>query len=99
MKAISRESTLVALKALKTEVAARYKVKSLELFGSVARDEHIEGSDIDILVDFAKGADLFDLTGLGLFLEEKLGQRADGVPKQALRPELSHNVFAEAVAI
>jgi predicted nucleotidyltransferase len=99
MKTISRESTLIALKALKIEAATRYKVKSLELFGSVARDEHVEDSDIDILVDFVKGADLFDLAGLGLFLEEKLGQKVDVVPKQALRPELSHNILAEAVAI
>lgn len=99
MKAMSRESTLIALKALKTEVAGRYKVKNLELFGSVARDEHVEGSDIDILVEFTKGADLFDLAGLGLFLEEKLGQKVDVIPKQALRPELSHNVFADSVVI
>ena len=99
MKAISRENTLFALKALKTEVAERYKVKNLELFGSVARDEHVVGSDIDILVDFTNGADLFDLAGLGLFLEEKLGQKVDVVPKQALRPELTHNVFADSVVI
>ena len=99
MKTISRENTLIVLKSLKSEVTARYKVKDLELFGSVARDEHVKGSDIDILVDFAKGADLFDLAGLGLFLEEKLGQRVDVVPKQALRSELRHNVLAEAVAI
>ena len=99
MKAISRENTLIALKALKTEVAGRYKVKNLELFGSVARDEHVEGSDIDILVDFTNGADLFDLAGLGLFLEEKLGQKVDVVPKRALRPELSDNVLSEAVSI
>lgn len=96
---MTRESTLTKLRALKAEATERYKVKSLELFGSVVRDEHDAGSDIDILVDFVDGADLFDLTGLGLFLEEKLGQKVDVVPKQALRPELSHNVLAEAVAI
>lgn len=99
MKTISRANTLIALKALKTEVAGRYKVKTLELFGSVARDEHVEGSDIDILVDFTNGADLFDLAGLSLFLEEKLGQKIDVIPKQALRPELRQNVLSEAVSI
>lgn len=99
MTAISRKNILVALKTLKTEVETRYNVKSLELFGSVARDEHREGSDVDILVDFTKDADLFDLTGLSIFLEEKLGQKVDVVPKQALRPELSHNVLAETVTI
>lgn len=99
MAAISRKNILVALKALKTEVVTRYNVKSLELFGSVARDDHSEGSDVDILVDFTKDADLFDLTGLSLFLEEKLGQKVDIVPKRALRPELSHDVLTDAIAI
>ena len=99
MTAISRKNILVALKALKTEIATRYNVKSLELFGSVARDDHSEGSDVDILVDFTKDADLFDLTGLSLFLEEKLGQKVDIVPRRALRPELSHDVLTDAIAI
>ncbi len=99
MKIVTKENTLIELKALKDEATVLYKVRTLELFGSVARDEHVTGSDIDILVEFNQGADLFDLTGLGQFIEERLGQKIDIVPKQALRPELSHNVISEAIAI
>ncbi len=45
-------------------------------------------SDIDVLVDFQEDADLLDLVGLGLFLEERLGRRVDVVPRKALRKEI-----------
>jgi predicted nucleotidyltransferase len=58
----------VRLRALKPELAAQYKVQGIALFGSFAREEQDEASDIDVLVDFEEGADLFDLVGLALFL-------------------------------
>ncbi len=99
MAAKTRDKTLKALKRLKKEVAERYHVKNLELFGSVAREDNTIDSDIDILVEFEIGADLFDLTGLSLFLEETLGQKVDVVPKQAIRPELRNNIIAEAISV
>ena len=99
MKKIAKQDVLSKLKALKPEIVIRYKVKSLELFGSVVRGEHQEASDIDVLVEFAEGADMFDLVGLGLFLEEKLNRKVDVVPKRALRKELHSTVLAEAVVV
>lgn len=99
MEEISRKNVLTTLQVLKPELARRYKVKGLELFGSVVRDEQQERSDIDLLVDFAENADMFDLVGLALFLEEKLHRKVDVVPKRALRAEIKSAVLAEAVAI
>ena len=99
MKIIAKQDVLSKLKALKPEIVIRYKVKSLELFGSVVRGEQQEASDIDVLVEFAEGADMFDLIGLGLFLEEKLNRKVDVVPKRALRKELHSTVLAEAVVV
>ena len=99
MKKVSKQDVLVKLKALKKEVAVRYRVKGLQLFGSVVREEHKDISDIDILVEFEEGADMFDLVGLGLFLEEKLNRKVDVVPKRALRTELCSSVLAEAIAV
>ena len=99
MKKIAKQDVLSKLKALKPEIVIRYKVKSLELFGSVVRGEQQEASDIDVLVEFAEGADMLDLIGLGLFLEEKLNRKVDVVPKRALRKELHSTVLAEAVAV
>ena len=95
----NKDEIMSIIKGLKADIKKRYKVKELGLFGSVLRGEMTEASDVDILVDFEEDADLFDLTGLGLFLEEKLGQRVDIVPKRSLRQEIKDAVLREAVSI
>ena len=77
----------------------RYKVRGLVLFGSVARDEQVRESDVDILVDFSEGADLFDLTGLGCFLEDALQRKVDVVSRKALRKGVFETVFHDAIAV
>ena len=99
MKNFSKHSVLMELRALLPELVTRYKVQGLELFGSVIREEQHEKSDIDLLVEFGEDADMFDLTGLGLFLEEKLNRKVDVVPKRALRAELQSAVLAEAIVV
>ena len=99
MEVISRQSILKKLRALKPELGKLYKVKGLELFGSVARGDHQGKSDIDLMVEFSDGADMFDLIGLNLFLEEKLQNKVDLVPKKTLRSEFQSTVFSEAVVI
>jgi predicted nucleotidyltransferase len=99
MKNISKHSVLTELKALLPELVTRYKVQGLELFGSVVREEQHEKSDIDLLVEFGENADMFDLIGLSLFLEEKLKRKVDVVPKRALRSELQSVVLADAIVV
>lgn len=95
----TKEQVLKALEALRDEVQRRYKVKSLALFGSLVRGEQSTSSDIDILVEFEDGADLFDLVGLSAFLEERLQERVDIVPKRALRAELKDAILKEAIPL
>ena len=95
----ARGSILQSLQDIKNEIKAAYKVKSLWLFGSFARGEEKLTSDVDILVDFEKGADLFNLMALASFLEEQFGRRVDIVSKDALRPELKEIVFKEMLAV
>ena len=99
MKNISKHSVLTELKALLPELVTRYKVQGLELFGSVVREEQHEKSDIDLLVEFGENADMLDLIGLSLFLEEKLKRKVDVVPKRALRTELQSAVLADAIVV
>jgi len=99
MKKTLKQNVLAKLQALKPELAARYRVKGLELFGSVARDEQHGKSDIDLLVEFSENADMFDLVGLGFFLEERLHRKVDVIPKKALRAELQSAVLAEAIVV
>ncbi len=87
------------LEALKPELCTRYKVRELGLFGSWARDEQQADSDIDILVEFEEGADLFDWIGLALYLEEVFGRPVDVVPRQALRQELQAIVLGEVIKV
>jgi len=88
----TRTEVLEILRSLKDELRERYHVESIALFGSYAREEQGEGSDIDVLVEFGSGADLFDFVGLSQYLEEKLGSSVDVVPEAALRPEIRRQV-------
>ena len=90
---------LTKLEALKPELQRRYKVREIGLFGSWVLGEQHEGSDIDVLVDFEEGADLFDWIGLALYLEEALGCPVDVVPRKALRPELKRAVLEQVVKV
>ncbi len=96
---MNTEQLLMRLRGLKPEIAARYKVKEIGLFGSFVRGEQGRASDIDVLVEFEERADLFDLVGLALFLEEELQRGVDVVPKRALRAELRESVLREVVSL
>jgi predicted nucleotidyltransferase len=96
---MTAEDILGVLRTVKPELAARFKARELGLFGSVARAEDISRSDIDVLVDFTDGADLLDLVGLALYLEELLGRKVDVVPRHALRPEFREAVLREVVPV
>ena len=54
---------------------------------------------IDILVDFSPGADLLDLSGLKIYLEDLFGRTVDVVPKRAIREELKAAILADATYI
>ncbi len=99
MSTSSKQELLARMRELKPKILKRYKAKEIELFGSIVRGEQSGVSDIDLLVGFEEGADLLDLTGLAIFLEEELGQKVDVVPKRALREELRESVLREAVPI
>ncbi|MFC1716591.1 nucleotidyltransferase family protein [Candidatus Poribacteria bacterium] len=94
---MKKEEILEVLNGVKEEVKREYKVEIKGIFGSYARGDDREESDVDVLVDFEARADLFDLVGLGLFLEEKLHRKVDVVPEDSLREEIKPNVLKEIV--
>ena len=96
---MNADALLVRLREIKPRLKALYKAKEIGLFGSFVRGEQDVGSDIDVLVEFEDGADLFDLTGLSLYLEEELHRKVDVVPKRALREELRESVLREVIAV
>ena len=72
-------------------------VASLAVFGSVARDEAEDGSDVDILVEFDQPVGLFEFVRLRLRLEEILGRPVDLVTRDALRPSMHDQILDEAI--
>ena len=67
------------------------------VFGSYAKGEASEASDIDILVRCAAGSTILDLAGLGSFLEDNLKRGVDLVSEESLRGELKPYVLADIV--
>ena len=79
--------------------AARRGAYNVRVFGSVARGEADEKSDIDILVDLEPGRSLFDLGGLLMDLQDLLGHHVDVVTERGLRERIRDRVLKEAVAL
>jgi predicted nucleotidyltransferase len=96
---VDRERLLAKLRELKPDLTARYKVKTIGIFGSFVRGEQSQASDIDVLVSFEEDADLFDFVGLAQFLEDQLQRNVDVVPQDALKLELRDTVFREVVSV
>ena len=70
---------------LKPELADKYGVSSIGLFGSVVRDDFTHFSDIDIIVDFDKPIGI-EFVHLADYLEEKLNKRVDLVSRNGIKP-------------
>ena len=74
-----------------------FGVKSIAVFGSVARDQATRASDVDILVDFSSKPGLFEFVELKEHLESLLNCRVDLVTPDALHPRLRDRILREAV--
>jgi len=96
---MEKDEVIKILKSLKKDLKEKYNVKGIGIFGSLTRGEQKETSDIDILVEFGENADLFNLVGLAIFLEGKLNQKVDVVPKKVLREEIRESVLKEVVSL
>ena len=83
----------------KDEIKERFKAEVVGIFGSYARGEEKEGSDIDVLVRFGEGASLFELVGLGDYLEDLFGVPVDVVSERALHPMMKDEVLKELVLV
>lgn len=81
------------------QVAAKHGAHNVRVFGSVARGEADEQSDIDFLVDMEPGRSLLDLGGLLVDLQDLLGQNVDVVTERGLKPRIRERVLHEAVAL
>jgi predicted nucleotidyltransferase len=80
-------------------ILKKYGVKRAGIFGSVARGESTEESDIDILVEIEGSMSLLDFAGLKLELEEILGRKVDLGEYSAIKPLIREEILKEVVPI
>ncbi len=98
-RGMSRDEILARLRCHSDEFGERFLVRSLAVFGSVARGEARAGSDVDILVSFEREPGFDGYLALKWCLEELLGAPVDLVMDDALRPRARATVEAEAVRV
>ena len=94
---MKKDGVIKILESLKQSVRQQYKAEIKGVFGSYVKGKDKKGSDIDILVDFYRGASLLDLVGLSLFLERKLKHKVDVVPRCSVRKELKKGILKETI--
>lgn len=92
---------LMARRDIVDEILDRYGATNLRLFGSVARGEASDRSDLDLLVDLSPGGGnvLLRVSGIAEELSQLLDRRVDVVTPSLLRDEVSATALADAVAV
>jgi uncharacterized protein len=96
----TRRPTLAELRGRRDEIlkiASRYGVFNIRVFGSVARGDATDSSDVDLLVDIEAGRSLFDLGAFYMDLRDLLGYEIDLGTE--VKPRLRADVDAEAVPL
>jgi predicted nucleotidyltransferase len=86
------------IKELKPELEKKFHVSSIGVFGSVARNDYSESSDVDIIVDFSQpiGIEFIDLAEL---LEEKFHEQVDLVSKKGIKPQYFSSIENDIVYV
>jgi len=80
-------------------ICAKHGARNVRVFGSIARGEADERSDIDLLVEMEPGRSLFDLGGVQYELERLLGRRVDVVTVRGLKKRIRERVLKEAAPL
>ena len=80
-------------------IAARRGARNVRVFGSVARGEADDTSDIDFLVTLDPGRSLLDLGGLLIELQDLLGRDVDVVSDRGIKPRIRERILREAIGL
>jgi hypothetical protein len=92
---IDYKTVVEKINKVKPLLKNKYGVKKIGIFGSVARNQQTEKSDIDILVEIDHIYSLFELGGIYSILEEELKEKIDLADINSLYPEISDNIKNE----
>ena len=97
--AMKQEVVLQILKQKNAELINKFGVKSLQLFGSVARNESRSTSDVDLLVEFSRPVGYFGLFALQDYLEKALGCSVTLGTPESLKPALKDRIMGELIRV
>jgi predicted nucleotidyltransferase len=96
---MKQDAVLQILKQKNAELKSQFGVKSLLLFGSVARNEATSVSDVDLLVEFNRPVGYFGLFALQDYLENLLGCPVDLGTPDSLKPYIKERVMGELIRV
>jgi len=99
MSTINRDDILLLLGRYRAALAQRFGAQQLALFGSAARDELRDDSDVDVLVEFIGPASYDAYFGLKDSLEMLLGRRVDLVTRKGLKPRARLRVEQDLIPV
>ena len=91
------DETKKQLHDLKPVLKAKYKVETIEIFGSYARRGQTPQSDIDLLVTYTEAPDIVEVNNIKRFLRRKLGVKVDIVSKKYINPLIKEKILKEAI--
>ncbi|MBT3605234.1 MAG: nucleotidyltransferase family protein [Candidatus Latescibacteria bacterium] len=81
------------------ELAQKHGAKDIRVFGSMARVDATNTSDVDLLVDLEEGRDLFDLGAFQMDIQDLLHRKVDVVTESALHHMIRDRVLSEAIKL
>jgi predicted nucleotidyltransferase len=97
MKPLSEIKSII--QSHKPELAEKYGVAEIGIFGSVVRGEAGENSDVDVLVEFSRTIGFVTFMRLSFHLEEIFGAKVDLVTRNALKPRIGQCILKEVIYV
>lgn len=96
---MKRDEVIQLLRNENSKLASQFGVKTLLLFGSVAKDEATPSSDVDLLVEFNRPVGYFGLFSLQDYLENLLACPVDLGTPESLKPRLRERIMGETIRV
>ena len=96
---MDKQVVLTKLKERIEEIRQRFSVRNLSIFGSIARGESTDDSDVDVLVVFDREGSFDLFMDLKFYLEDLLGVKIDLVTDKALRPQIRRAIEQELIHV
>jgi uncharacterized protein len=94
-----RDDIVARLRAAMPDLKRRWPIRSLGVFGSFARGDEMDESDLDVLVEFERPVDLSSFLALEAMLRSLAGRRVDLVSRRALKPHIGRHVLSELLPV